>query len=118
MPNTTTPASFAARLTDEEILRQASLVEEISYDGEIGSCGGFSCGDNSPNTEDVAAVLRDYVRMWKQVNAVRSKVSECNTPGSYEELKYEGELPYTSKILKSGEDIKRLLAEAEKEETK
>lgn len=62
---TTNPASVAARLTDEEILLNASRVDELSYDGEIGSCGGFSCGDNSPNTEEVSAVLRDYVRMRK-----------------------------------------------------
>lgn len=53
-------------MTDEEILRQASLVEEMSYDCEIGTFGGFSCGDNSPSIESVSSVLRDYVRIRKE----------------------------------------------------
>lgn len=52
----TTPASVASRLTDEEILLNASRVEDLSYDCEIGSCGGFSCGDNSSCIEEVVAV--------------------------------------------------------------
>lgn len=94
MANTPTPASVAARLTDEEILLNASRIDELSYDGEIGFCGGFSCGDNSPNTEYVAAVLRDYVRMRKDY-AQAIEIARNN----YKELKH-------------------LLAEAKKGETK
>ena len=110
MPNTnTTPASVASRLTDEEILKNASRVDELSYDGEIGSFGGFSCGDNSPNTEDVAAVLRDYVRLRRLENAIKAKVSDCRSCDTYN---------YTEYCREAIEDIERLLAEAEKGEAK
>lgn len=98
----TTHATVAARLTDEEILYLAELCFFTSHSAE--------------EDQNTAAVLRDYVRLRKLANAVKVKFSECNMLGSYAELKYEGELPYTSKILKSVADIKLLLAEMEKSE--
>ena len=50
MPNTTTPASVASRLTDEDIINIAKSIDD---------CGAVWKFD-VPN---IAAVLRDYVRM-------------------------------------------------------
>lgn len=59
MANTTaTPASVAARLTDEEILNLADICEVYE--------------------DNAAAVLRDYVRMRKLANAVKKIVEVIN----------------------------------------
>lgn len=94
-----TARSIAACLTDDEILREASLVDEMSYDCEIGSFGGFSCGDNSPSMARISAVLRDYVRMRKMEKAVRAAFDKCEQGMTVPEDAYG-----------LYEDIKRLLA--------
>ena len=98
---TTTPASVASRLTDEEIETNARGVLNMAWFSNYEEAG---C---SP--EKIAAVLRDYVRLRRLENAVKAKVAECSSCDTYN---------YTEYCREAIEDIERLLAEAEKGEAK
>ena len=65
------------KMTDDEILRQATLVDEMSYDCEIGTFGGFACGDNSPDKFRVSAVLRDFVSLRKAYGEIKDAFEKC-----------------------------------------
>ena len=82
----TTPASVASRLTDEEIAEFA----DTAYIGAT----------NSMQDSVIAAVLRDYVRLRKLANAV--KTVAIGKDSDYHKVT----------------EIERLLAEAEKGEAK
>lgn len=105
MSNTpTTPASVASRLTDEEILKLAKDCDGlVSTDYATGEPDYF--GDLEVKK---AAVLRDYVRLRKLVDAIGRTVIDCCNLENDDKWKHDAAIY----------DIKRLLAEAEKGEPK
>lgn len=66
MPNTTTPASVATRLSD---LRISTLTQFIETRGRFQIAEG-----DTRLCDEIAAVLRDYVRMRKLANAVIDRI--------------------------------------------
>lgn len=129
MPNTpTTPASVASQLTDEEILKLAEQYELTASQ----TVATDSIRNHYTNS---AAVLRDYVRLRKLADAVKARVDFDDT---ITETPYKSE-PFQREIISSVggvvgksfcpdiatsiaervnaiEDVRRLLAKAEKGE--
>ena len=93
MANATTCASVALRLTDADIGGYSRVVE--------------LCTNLLPESKsNIAAVLRDYVRMRRLENAIKNvadSVNECHSDSEY---------------FSAMNEIKDILAEAEKGEAK
>lgn len=101
-------------MSDEEILREASRIDELSYDCEIGSCGGFSCGDNPPSPSNVSSILRDYVRLRTLRNRIRDRISKVDTdfdPMYYLEMMTPEDWKSIEDLYDGVKDIKNMFEE-------